>query len=213
LLDTRWCNHTPERQLSFPAPQRPPHRWRKRLVRVGGIIACLIAFAVVIVCVFPDEMRRYVLQLVQRHFDRTIDRYITNLPAIDEVRIVHLEPIGTSPSFATYDVPLNDEGREMNIVAEKILKGVDALQFASLWRRQDLQSDSFAMCHVPHHAIQFRSKGSEVVDVAVCFMCQNISFSGFLPAIVGFEDDSPDYATLRSVMEQHVGAHEEKRNP
>jgi hypothetical protein len=197
-----------------PSPERPQRRWRKRLARAGIIIACLIALVVTMVFIFPDEIRQYALKLVQQHFDRTIERYVTNLPEVDEVRILRIGPMGTSPSFGTYAVPLNDDGAtKMNIEAEKILKGADAIKFATLWRHQDFLPDRFYMCHVPHHAIQFRCNGSDVVDVAVCFGCGNISFSGLVPVIINFEDDSPHYATLRSTMEQHVGAHEEKGSP
>jgi hypothetical protein len=196
-----------------PRPKPPPRRWRKRLARLGIILACLIALTITAVCIFPEEMRQYALKLVQRHFQRTIERYVTNLPEVDEVRILHIESMGTFPSLGTYAVPFNDEGKEMNIVAEKILKGADAIEFATLWRRQDFLPDKFYMCHVPHHAIQFRCKGSGVVDVAVCFGCQNISFPGLIPVIINFEHDSPHYATLRSTMEHHVGATDQHGSP
>lgn len=157
-----------------------------------------------------------------RHWYRSFDKWRTDhamrqccaeLPAIDEVRLLHLEPLGSSPSLGSYTAPLYDR-EKMTIVAEKTIAGAEAQKFTKLWQKQVLHTWSESLCHEPHHVLQFRKDGKVVSEVVICFMCENVAIPRF-PGwdLVSIAAHPPaDFQRLQTVVESHVGGHvREKR--
>lgn len=186
----------------------------RRVRRTAFSVAALAVAVSCLAVLYQEELENYGERYLDWQNERSIKKHGVELPAVDEVRLLHLEPLGASPSLGTYTVPLY-ERTEMTIVAEKMLGGSEADDFASVWRDQRLNTD-LAACHDPHHVIQFRRGGSTVAEVVVCFTCGNVAIPAFPSwTLVGFDDLSRDKATayknLRSTVERHVGAHQRRQ--
>jgi hypothetical protein len=185
-------------------------RWSVRL----AIAALVLATAAVLLgIIYLEELERWQWQYEHWRTERSVERFGKGMPAVDEVRILHVEPLGSSPTLGTYTIPLY-ESTKMTIVAERTLHGNEAADLAALWRRQNLTvTHTGAACHDPHHVLQFRWKGSAVADVVICLTCGNVALPSFFSwKLVGFEEfpppeESPQYVELKSTIEKSVGAH------
>jgi hypothetical protein len=85
--------------------------------------------------------------------------YTRNLPRVDKVELLKLK--------------LKDDRWDGDILATKVLRGVDARKVSSLWRRQTYTS-ALAACHNPAYAIKFYSQGKLLVYASVCWSCNSI---------------------------------------
>lgn len=65
------------------------------------------------------------------------------------------------------------------IVASKLLQGDDAQPLARLWQSQTLDCDprdGFSLCHSPNFALSFYAAQTLVLEVELCWSCQDASF-------------------------------------
>lgn len=65
------------------------------------------------------------------------------------------------------------------IVASKLLQGDDAQQLSRLWQSQTLDCDprdGFSLCHSPNFALSFYAAQTLVLEVELCWSCQDASF-------------------------------------
>ncbi|MHA3774244.1 hypothetical protein ACXR0O_22180 [Verrucomicrobiota bacterium sgz303538] len=180
-------------------------RWIKRVV-LGVVVFLVVSSA--LGYVFRDELLGLAKEYVQRETQRSISRYGSGLPPIDEVRLLHVEDHSTGTGLGTYRIPFYDPP-EMFIVAEKTLSGDEAQEVARQWRALQLHTRYIAGCYNPHHVIQFRSRGRVICEAVACFGCGNTTIPGFpLRTLVSFEPTRPDYLRFKAIIEGTVGRHE-----
>ncbi|CAN5703870.1 hypothetical protein BH11VER1_BH11VER1_12420 [soil metagenome] len=184
-------------------------RWLKRIGLTIMIVAPMLslwAYA------YRDEIEHKWKEYLARDTLRSMDRYCTQLPEVDEVRLLRLDDKPLIPSLGTFDVSYSEPSR-MYIVQEKILHGAEAQAFAALWRSQVLQAGSGVNCYEPHHVIQFRASGKCLAEAIPCFMCGNSTLTGFpFRTMISFDSlpkfASKAYADLMDSTEKYVGKHE-----
>lgn len=66
------------------------------------------------------------------------------------------------------------------ILASQMLQGAEAQALLSLWRTQTLDCeprDGISLCHGPNFALSFYAGDARVVEVELCWSCQEASFS------------------------------------
>lgn len=66
------------------------------------------------------------------------------------------------------------------IIATRLLQGDDAQQLARRWQSQTLDCDprgGFSLCHQPSFALSFYAAQALVLEVELCWSCQEASFS------------------------------------
>ena len=144
---------------------------------------------------------------MERQTQASILKYGAGLPAVDEVRILHIEDPLHWQGHGTYHVPFSD-GPDMIIVSDRTLSGNDAQDVADQWRSLQLQTRYMAGCYDPHHVVQFRAKGKTICEAVVCFMCGNTSLPAFpITTRVSFEYGSEGYQRFQATIEGFVGEH------
>ncbi len=161
--------------------------------------------------VFRDQLEKGARRYLKRQTKESILRYGSELPAVDEVRLLHIEEKSSGPSLGTYRVPFS-ETPNMFIVSDRTLTGDDAQEVATLWRALKLHNDYMAGCYAPHHVVQFRAKGATICEAVICFMCGNTTLPAFpIRTMVSFEGiphkESEAYLKFRATIERFVGAH------
>ena len=87
--------------------------------------------------------------------------YTRRLPSIDRIVLLKLT--------------LKDDRWNGEIAGTRVLKGAEAQQVASLWRRQTYTSNTSA-CHEPAYAIKFYNRGKLIAYASVCWSCNSIFF-------------------------------------
>lgn len=184
-------------------------RWIKRVV-LGVVIFLVVSLA--LGYVFREDLQGMAREYLRRETQRSISRYGSGLPSVDEVKLLHVEDYSTGAGLGTYRIPFRDQP-EMFIVAEKMLAGEDAQELARQWRALQLHTRYMAGCHEPHHVVQFRSRGRVVCEAVVCFGCGNTSIPAFpVRTLVSFESipgsESPGYLRFKATIEEAVGRHE-----
>jgi hypothetical protein len=202
-------------------PRKPLLRRRAERLAMGfaffAVAGCLLAYIYEVeLKLYIDDVKKRVArhkhESERRQVDRTLKHYGQGLPAVDEVRLRHIEPLGASPSLGTYTVPW-PEPTTMTIVAEKSIRGADAEKLAALWRSRGLTDAFRTLCFEPHHVVEFRKDGSKVADLAVCFMCDNVAIPlGGSWKPINFADGPPSkvVSSLQLAVESHVGAHKQE---
>jgi len=180
----------------------------KKLALWVGVIALITAglgFA------FRDQLEKGARRYMKRQTKEAILRHGSGLPAVDEVRLLHIEESSSGPIHGTYHVP-SSETPNMFIVSDRTLRGNEAQEIASQWRALKLHNDYMAGCYEPHHVVQFRAKGATICEAVICFMCGNTTLPAFpIRTMVSFESapdrESEAYLKFRATIERFVGAH------
>jgi hypothetical protein len=81
------------------------------------------------------------------------------------------------------------------------VEGVQALQIATLWRR--LSSGEEDRCHIPPFGLRFHAGGNLILQVSVCWGCNNIyGYRGDRKIHLRFEATSSDARELLSLLKQ-----------
>lgn len=89
------------------------------------------------------------------------------------------------------------------VTATRLVRGREARNIVSVWRRQKFWGRSPAMCHEPPYALKFYSKGRVVLFATICWACHNVIFD--VPEIEGavaFEADSRSGKMLREIFDK-----------
>jgi hypothetical protein len=89
------------------------------------------------------------------------------------------------------------------VTATKLVRGREARNILSVWRRQRFGGRSAAMCHEPPYALKFYSKGRVVLFATICWACHNVMFD--VPETkdaVAFAADSRSGKMLREIFEK-----------
>lgn len=183
-------------------------KWLKRLLLFG---TAAVVLASSVGYIFRRELQNYFWEYVEWQTDRSIARYGTGLPTVDEVRLFRIADAPAKPNLGTHKVPfyLGSEMTKMTIVAEKTLTGDPAQNLASQWRQLRLDTDGMAGCYDPHHVIQFRSGGKVICEATMCFSCGNTSLPAFpIQTLVNFDHRSPAFLGFKKSVEAEVGIHE-----
>lgn len=146
--------------------------------------------------------------------NRSIASYGSNLPPIDEIRLLRLANKPAQPDLGTFKIPFH-EGPDLRIVADKTLAGTAAQSLANQWRQLRLHNDYMAGCYDPHHVLQFRSGGKVICEAVMCFACGNTTLPAFpIRTLVSFENadgGSPSYRQFKQSVEAEIGAHVETK--
>jgi hypothetical protein len=160
-----------------------------------------------------EDLQRWSRSFDKWRTDRAIRQCCTDLPAVDEVRLLHLEAKGATPSLGSYTTPLEPR-QDMVVVADKTLSGMEAQQLTKLWKKQ-LLHNQWGTCHDPHHLMQFRKDNKVIAEVVVCFSCENVAIRRFPGWKLMMLADFPEYEfrPWRALVESHVGAHIREKPP
>lgn len=195
--------------MTIVSNERNMKRWLKR---IGLGLLAVLTLAALYGYAYRDVLEREWKFYFERETARSISRYCSDLPPVDEVRLLRLEDKPGDKNLGTFDVSYS-EPTKMYIVQTMTLIGTNAQAFTSHWRALHLHPKTIAACYDPHHVIQFRANGTCISEAIVCFKCGNTT----LPAIpsrtiVSFvswpKGESDGYMAFKTTVENLVGKHE-----
>lgn len=177
-----------------------------RCIRVVGIVSVLVVFLLGLVIWWQwPGVASLVAEYREGRLDQAMVALVRDLPEVDEVTVLRLSHQALLPSDPVIGEAYH--GGMLHGVRTAKLSGAEAAAFAALWRRQPVGRNG-VNCHEPHHAVMFFQRGREVARAILCFECANAAIPNgiFGNGLMGFHPFVPQYAELRKVVEDLVGA-------